>query len=224
MRNALLVDALSLALIAALLSLAGCAGRRESTEQLAPDELAPTESEKAFELQRADTPERKTAEPIVFQASQPMIPLGIADRVLPEDFAIGSLQDTAPSESRDAAVLAILTVFAEKLLKSEVHADSFDEERKMLLSNSLQYYVENRMMPDDIRFGIIRYDASGNGYLAVRLFTDKGRSTGEIFLGRRDGQWYITDLQLDLQTLTKEYESGGDRYLPSRYRSVLKLF
>lgn len=210
--------------MAVLILFAGCAGKRETTEQLSSDEPAPKESEKAFELQRAEQPEKKTGDSIFVQASHPMIPFGIADRVLPEDFKIGSLQDTVVSEGRDAAVLAILTVFAEKLLKREIHADSFDEEKKMLLRNSLQYYVENRMMPDDIRFGVIRYDAAGNGYLAVRLLTGKGRSTGEIFVGRRDERWYITDLQLDLQALVREYEPEGDRFVPSRYRSVLKLF
>jgi hypothetical protein len=204
--------------------IAACTGKRDTTEVLSPDEPPAQESEKAFELQRAEEPVKKTGDPIIVQASHPMIPFGIGDRIMPDDFEIGSLQDTIAPDGRDAAVLEILVDFAEKLLKHEIHADSFDEDKKMLLRNSLQYYVEKNMMPDDIRFGMIRYDTPGNGYLSVRLLTKNGRSTGEIFIGRRDDRWFITDLQLDLRTLAKEYEPGKEKYVPSRYSSVLKLF
>jgi len=210
------------------LLLAACGNGKSDTaaSQGAAEPTGSSDREAAttMELQSTKEPVRKSQETPQIRMAHAMLPYAVWDRLLPEDIQIGPLQDLigAAAEELDAAS-TIRTAFA-SLSEGRVPSELFEGTRGALLASSLEYYVAEGMVPQKVRIGRMTPDQSGHVRASVRLFGTVGRSLGDVYLSREQGAWRIVDLQLDLQSLARDYHRDQGKYFPSQYRSVLKLF
>jgi len=197
---------------------AGSQEAAESTESSAREAAA------TMELQSTKEPVPKSQQTPQMRMAHAMLPYAIGDRMLPEDIEIGPLQDLIePAAEALGAVSAIRSAFA-SLSEGRVPAELFESTSRALLASSLEYYVAAGMVPERIRVGRITSSENGQMRAAVRLFSAHGRSLGDVYLSREQGAWRIADLQLDLRSLEREYRRDEEKYFPSQYRSILRLF
>lgn len=139
--------------------------------------------------------------------------------LMPEDFAIGILQDTvvASVELRSAAE-AIIT-FLRGLAAGEVTASIVDPNVLDDLRRSLEPELRQGLVPSTARIGAV--EESGDlAWAKVRLF-GPGRVEGEVYLARHTGGWAVADVQLDLRALSAPYEPSGEPFFPASYRWLL---
>ena len=139
--------------------------------------------------------------------------------LMPEDFAIGPLQDTVAGAADQRAVAEIVVRFLRGLAAGEVSAELVDASVRDDVRRSLEPELQQGLLPSSARVGVV--DAEGEAAWAnVRLFAG-GRVEGEIYLRRRAEGWWIADVQIDLNGLQLPYEGRAETFFPSSYRWLL---
>ena len=169
----------------------------------------------------ARSPDSRVPEETLAAASGPPPALRATDTapLMPEDFAIGPLQDTVAGAADQRAVAEIVVRFLRGLAAGEVPAELVDAAVRDDVRRSLEPELQQGLLPSSARVGVI--DGEGEAAWAnVRLFAS-GRVEGEIYLWRRAEGWWITDVQIDLNGLQLPYEGRGEAFFPSSYRWLL---
>ena len=93
----------------------------------------------------------------------------------------------------------------------------YEYHEPVLLESSLEDPLDEGAVPTRYRVGEIIVEGD-TGRANIRLLSDRGRSSGEIFLtlSAPEAGWKITDFQADLYELLTDYNGNG-RFEPKMY-------
>ena len=181
-------------------------------------------SSQAFELIKTEEIKKTTGGVISIDPSLPMLPLLVRERLVPEDFEIGLLQDRIKENRDQRGIQKKLDLFFESLISANINADVIYESRRELLMRSLEYYVKKRMIPEFVRYGAFDIYKDNIAKVSVRLFSKTGRAKGEVFLINQGDEWFISDFQLNFRKLSEGYNKPEKKYIPSHYQGIQNFF
>ena len=193
----------------------------------AEDEAPPAVAESAAEVVAAGTGTTgpiPAAEPGARPPAVPAVaphllyPRGV--RVTPNDYSIGPLQDLLDAAEREHAVTGTLVTFLRALAEGAIEVEAVAPDRLRSLRRSLEYHLTAEALPHAARVGRITL-AGQQAHVAIRLFGDPGRVTGEIYLEAGAEGWRIVDVQLDLARLALPYTPREKEFAPSSDRWLL---
>jgi hypothetical protein len=208
--------------------LAGCVDKQEEPgakgTKLTNKAEVNKSSSQSFELKKTEEIKKATTGVVSISPSLSMLPLFVKGRLVPEDFEIGLLQDQIIENTDQRSIQRKLDLFFQSLISAKINADVIYESRRELLIRSLDYYVEKRMIPDFVRYGVFEIYKDNEAKVSVRLFSKTGRAKGEVFLIARDDGWFITDFQLNFRKLSEDYNKSEKKYIPSHYRGIQNFF
>ena len=135
-----------------------------------------------------------------------------------EDTVIGILQDRFSTEPEEKKVFERINAFLSAYKMSNVDKVSLDPQWAPIITQTLLYHINNGNIPGEYRIGKADID-DGSGRANIRLIGDRGRASGEIYLSRIESDWYVSDLQIDLNDLDRDYEPP-ENYEPGVYRWI----
>ncbi|UCF97216.1 MAG: hypothetical protein JSV89_18895 [Spirochaetaceae bacterium] len=150
-------------------------------------------------------------------------------QVLPEDFKIGPLADLVGIERSAQEMVSVTTRFLNALQEGTVLGDSLHNSVRQELSNSINYYLQRELVPVNYRIGSITTESKGQGdesssvfqnrtaWMNIRLFGSPGVCEGELYLDKSGGRWYVSDVQIDFETMNQDYVREKEKYYPSTY-------
>lgn len=142
--------------------------------------------------------------------------------VLPADFKIGTLQDQIAGEREPRLVALRIKAFLDALVQGNVSEDFLWIENSKSLLNFLEYnVVKQKNQPRAFRIGVVaarQSEARAN----LRLWGESGSSEGEIYLQLEEGQWYVSDLQIDFDFAAEESPDSREKFIPSHYHWELQ--
>jgi hypothetical protein len=184
-------------------------------------------SKREITLTEAQPPEQSQL-PILQQSEQQRLLALESVPILPEDFKIGPLAELVSVDRSTLEMISVATRFLNTLEGGSVAEESLQAEIRQELATSIRYYLERGLIPLNYRIGAITTESYGEeeqtslldqttAWMNLRLFGSPGVSSGELYLERSGGRWYISDLQLDFERLGVEYTKEQDRYYPSTY-------
>ena len=113
------------------------------------------------------------------------------------------------TEDTEREVTGILIAFFEALATGSIATDMVASERRQSLSRSLQFHLRDGRLPRAVRIGAVTI-SDDQARVALRLFGDPGRATGEAYLRATAAGWRIVDLQLDLRQLVQPYPARAE--------------
>lgn len=126
---------------------------------------------------------------------------GKAEPVMPEDFIIGKIVDTAvKSDSAEAAVSWFFDDYrAGKISKNP--ADYFMDENRTLLTMLFEEWYDSRFFPTSVRIGngIV---IGGETKVTARCFMGNGDCICEFIMARDGGKWMIKNFSGNLEEMT----------------------
>jgi hypothetical protein len=199
---------------------------RETAGSRAPEagEVVPS---REITLQRE--PESRPEKP--GGAAAQLLPLESPTR-LPEDVRIGPLTDLlTPAGAAERQIVRVANRVLEGLSAGKVIEQALLPDVRDDLGRSLQYSIDQGLIPRNFRLGAIYFEEdtaayateggparpAGTAWLNVRLFGDPGAAEGELYLSSSGGEWYVSDLQVAFPLLAEPYERSGEKYIPSVY-------
>jgi hypothetical protein len=140
-----------------------------------------------------------------------------ARRNVPNDFKIGPLADYYINTGEHSSILARVDFFCLSLVENELKDELLDDQNRSLLKESLQYYLSRDVRPTEYRIGLVQINDDDSSHVPVRFLSKRGISEGDIYLTKHDGQWLITDIQVDLQRLEQSYVRSDEEFVPTSY-------
>lgn len=132
--------------------------------------------------------------------------------VFPVDFKIGILENI----NRYSAPAYLISNFLTKLKAGVIHQKSLNPENTVTISTYLKHNITRKNIPTDFRIGKITNE-NGISRCNIRLLKNKNSSEGEIYLTFQNNQWLITDIQVNLELLSRESETTDEKFRPSAY-------
>ena len=150
-------------------------------------------------------------------------------QVLPEDFKIGPLADLVGIDRNTVEMVTVSTRFLNALQKGTVDQETLHAEVREELTTSIRYYLERDLIPVNYRIGAITTESYTEGdqqqsplqysgaWMNIRLFGTPGVAEGELYLERSGSRWYVSDLQIDFETIGEQYVKEEEAYYPSTY-------
>jgi len=141
-------------------------------------------------------------------------------RLLPEDFDIGPLADWLGGSKAERLARATAARFLAGLAGGKVLDTEILPERREELARSLRYYLDRRLVPSRYRLGPFVELEDGSLRCRVRLFGsgDAGSGSGELYLSKAEGTWYVADAQVGLAALGTAAPPRREKYVPSEVR------
>ena len=136
-------------------------------------------------------------------------------RLTPEDFEIGPLADQLAGSRAERLARAAALRFLAGLAAGKVPDAELAPDRREELAGSLQYYLDRKLVPSRSRLGPFVELEGGGLRSRVRLFGEPGTVSGELYLGQKDGQWYVSDAQVALASLGVQYARRQEKYVPT---------
>ena len=147
-----------------------------------------------------------------------------AARLVPEDFDIGPLADWLGGSKAERLARATAARFLAGLAGGKVPDTEILPERREELARSLRYYLDRRLVPSRYRLGPFVELEDGSLRCRVRLFgsgdagSSPGSSSGELYLSKAEGTWYVADAQVGLAALGTAAPPRREKYVPSEVR------
>ncbi len=137
--------------------------------------------------------------------------------VLPYDNVIGELQDPAVLDPDEEVLYRNVESFFKDLASGNFDEDFLSPVNRDILTAGLKKYE----FPADlsVRIGVFRYR---DNYIemAVRLVSDKGRTSGTVVAENIDGIWMISSISADFGLLEKEYKPADKKFDPDSYMNL----
>jgi hypothetical protein len=181
-----------------------------------PNEGSTAEGSTEVKLERKGE-QSGTAAPYAKKEPQMFLSHNFVDRKAPEDFSIGPLEDYYTVNAEIRGILSVVDRFCGALTERELKAELIDEQNRLLLEESLGYFLKNGIVPQYHRIGLIHINDDGSSHVPVRFFSKKGISEGDIYLVKRETNWFISDVQVDFQRLNQEYVRSDEEFVPRSY-------
>lgn len=129
-------------------------------------------------------------------------------RRVPEDVELGELEDLlrAPPDAVDAAAV-IRELFGE-LSEERIPRELLVGEVREELQSRLEYMIERAPIAPAVRIGELSSLSESELRVPVVAFgAEGGRTTGEIYVAKRDGSWYILDILVDFSRISEDSET-----------------
>jgi hypothetical protein len=141
--------------------------------------------------------------------------------VLPEDFRIGPLEDPLSADAGKRGILTVAEAFLRGLESGKVASETLLPERRAELERSLSYYLEQKLIPQGHRLGVLSIhrpaDGQATAWMNLRLLGSPGTSAGELYLSEQQGRWYVSDIQIGFETLAEAAEGPKQKFVPPAY-------
>jgi hypothetical protein len=184
---------------------------REGDDEAADGPPAGSGSEDGGEKRRR-TPGRPTAPERQVPRSR------AATRALPEDVEIGALEDELDGP---VEVLAVIEELFGALSRGDTPREIIAEAAREVLSDRLDYMTDRAEISARVRVGELVRIAEGSYRASVVAYgPGEERTTGEIYVAKSDGTWYISDVLVDFTAIDGDGEkpifepgSGGPTLL-----------
>jgi hypothetical protein len=139
--------------------------------------------------------------------------------VLPEDFKIGPLADLVGVDRNTREMVSTATRLLNALGKGNVAAESLEKNVREELTNSIDYYLQQELIPLTYRIGAVSMETGEqhSAWMNIRLFGSPGVTEGELYLEKTGGRWYVSDLQINFEMMKEEYTPEQEKYFPANY-------
>ena len=155
---------------------------------------------------------------VELKGTDSLLPLINNITVIPEDFQIGPLQQKYPIDENERNILSIINSFFLSLSKKIIEEKYIHPDWRSVIVHSLQYHIDKGNLPVSIRTGKIYLSGNTGARANIRLYGNPGISEGEVYLERKDGKWYISDIQIDFTILSLIYNKDYDVFEPAVFR------
>lgn len=130
------------------------------------------------------------------------------ERHVPQDRIIGTLQ-VLPAEDRDSRQIhRLVGKWLSFLQEGETLTDLEDiyaGEVRDFASRREAFFPELKNPVEEVRYGRIRFE-DGTARMDIRLFSEKGRASGELVFTFQQGEWRILAEDIVLGDLEEEYQ------------------
>jgi len=155
------------------------------------------------------------------QGDSALLALMPKQRVIPEDFKIGPLQDSLEGQWDTISAVWVLRTFFDSFKKKDIKRELLEKEQADEIVRSLSYSIEQNYIPN--RYRISQADFSNDNEIRVnmRFFNKKGVTEGEIYLSKNDKNWVISDIQIGFHLLDQEYQKDEELFMPASFRWML---
>ncbi len=137
--------------------------------------------------------------------------------VYPEDMIIGEVGGE-PRDRDEWIILETLNLFFNDMSSGELNTEGVESGSRNYLEKILRPVFDNEIFPDSFRLGKPFLAEEDNARVNVRLFGIQGRSSGEVFLVKEEGNWMISDIQIDFSKLSEVYKKEYETFEPRLYR------
>jgi len=127
---------------------------------------------------------------------------------IPQDRIIGALMLIPPEDSDPRRIHRLVENWLSFLKDTETKSnleDIYAGEIRDFASQRKSFYPDLKNPVESIRFGRIRFE-DGNARMDIRLFSQKGRTSGELVFTFQQGEWRILAENIDLSELEEEYQ------------------
>lgn len=149
--------------------------------------------------------------PLPVEQTLPALP---SPPLLPADFELGPLADRLGADRQEREALNAAERFLSGLATAKVPEEELLPERRQELALSLQYYLDQGLVPSSHRLGALEA-GEDEARIELRLFGSEGACVGEAYLSRAEGRWYLSDLQAGFPLLAQPYTRRQEKYIPS---------
>lgn len=149
--------------------------------------------------------------PLPVEQTLPALP---SPPLLPADFELGPLADRLGAGRQEREALNTVERFLSGLAAAKVPEEDLLPERRQELARSLQYYLDQGLVPSSHRLGALEAGES-EARVELRLFDADGACVGEAYLIRAEGRWFLSDLQAGFPLLAQPYARRQGKYVPS---------
>jgi hypothetical protein len=198
-----------------------------STQPVVESESGEVVSKREITLSQS-APAEQGAAATVRQTEQQLLLTLDSPPVLPEDFQIGPLADLVGIDRSTQEMVSVTTRFLDALEQGTVRNESLQGNVREELANSILYYLERGLVPVNYRIGAITQETPAdeqnpaasiprNAWMNIRLFGSPGVGEGELYLEKSAGRWYVSDLQIDFESMSREYQREQEKYYPTTY-------
>jgi hypothetical protein len=215
------------ALLLCFLLAASC-GEEKRTAGAKTPAASPTptreQNERAINLKpKTETPAKTP--PLVPRAvsdTTALFALNPQERLVAQDFKIGSLQDMLAGRYENINAVSIIREFLNSLEKKKVKQELIKEDMRTEITRSLQYPINQGLVPETYRIGKAVMDNNQELSVNVRLFKGQSSTEGEIYMAKIKDAWVITDFQVGLTLLAEKQPKDTEPFSPSSYKWLLK--
>jgi hypothetical protein len=191
----------------------------DTGEVVSKREITLTESKAAAQDQPAAVEQPEQQRLLILESSL----------ILPEDFKIGPLANLVGIDRSTQEMVSVATRFLNGLQKEAVAIETLHKDVREELTNSVNYYLNQELIPITYRIGTITTQSQQGSdqnsplgqqktaWMNIRLFGSPGVCEGELYLENSGGRWYISDLQTNFELLKRAYSQEQEKYYPSAY-------
>jgi len=147
-------------------------------------------------------------------SSRFVVPHGTLVRLFPLDTVIGQLADPESSDPLTRDVYRVTDRFLKGVVAGEVREALFAAGARARLQDLVSYQLEQVPKITGYRIGTVTDLGNGNATCAVRLLSEIGRASGEVYVAQSGGSWYISDVLVDFAALGDPYPVRDKRFEP----------
>ena len=125
----------------------------------------------------------------------------LAEKIYPEDFEIGLLQNEINTDSEIKEIIDVASVFINELIEGRIESDLISSDKKDFVERNLADVVEAGVLTG-YRLGLIKNEAQPVN-AQVRFESHNDFFKGTIYF-IREGKWKIYDLHMDFDLINEE--------------------
>jgi hypothetical protein len=142
-------------------------------------------------------------------------------RIMPEDFKIGALQDGVTSSRDFLQGLGCAGNFLDSVVKKKVDYAFVEPTIAAEIKSVIAYPMAQGYVPQRYRIGKMAFEGENELRANIRLYRDPGVTEGELYLKKSDAGWKVSDLQAGFTLLARPYVKPGEPFLPGSYKFLL---
>jgi hypothetical protein len=126
---------------------------------------------------------------------------GLGVRVVPTVPAIGLLQDGLSTENSVRAEFQLVDGFFRALADGKIEKSAFLPGHADYLEMGMKYNIDRNAIPTRWFIGAFQSEGEGIDHTQISLMRDAARTTGDVYVEKIDGRWYISEVQADFTRL-----------------------
>ncbi len=149
-----------------------------------------------------------------------LLPMNNGPSVFPEDFKIGGLQPEIDISKEDRYILTPAKEFLDGLRNSTINKEAVNPDDYQSIKKLYSYYLKKPGQIKSYRIGTVNRPDKQTVTVNIRLFGLKGSAEGQLYLKIKDGKWFITDVQLNLNRLSVKQKK--EKFVPNSYSWIME--
>lgn len=175
-----------------------------------------------FKLEQVDEQEITSSYTIGSQKYLSFLPHLPGSSIQPEDFNIGGLYNEGTESEEIRLIAGIVSDFLDSMKKNKIKTSLLYDGEESGLYRLLVFHLENTNIPQKYRIGTITIEDIDAGNVIIRIFGEKGRTDGEIYVRKKKDKWYISDMQINFYELEAPVEKSGEKFMPTTYHWMIQ--